>query len=305
MRAVATRASSPSHRASVTIEFAPATPIAAAASPQNSAANAVSAPASGQVQPLDHQPLFFHEASIAASASSASLSACTSALHHAPPRPSPASSPAYSHNERRLTSAPQTFSTPQRTAASLPPVESDAANGGRGCSSAANVDAAADTAGWGTWSSRQPPQPTAFLPLAAAAPRRPAHADRSCQVQIIDVEASLGGAPAPILYADAAVQAALPLAEHSLLLQQQQQQQHRVATTSANANTQPQRSDTDYVSSTAASWSGTCDFVPAPNCSVMRHRVLQSQHKPAQHCSSAHYEQLLYAHPCTAACALL
>jgi hypothetical protein len=37
----------------------------------------------------------------------------------------------------------------------------------------------------------------------------------------------------------------------------------------------------------------------------MRHRVLQSQHKPAQHCSSAHYEQLLYAHPCTAACALL
>jgi hypothetical protein len=35
------------------------------------------------------------------------------------------------------------------------------------------------------------------------------------------------------------------------------------------------------------------DFVPAPKCSVMRHAVLNAAQQP-RHCSSAHYEQLLY-----------
>jgi hypothetical protein len=156
-------------------------------------------------------------------------------------------------------------------------------NGTVGCHAGTDVD------GWGTWSSRRPPPLAAALPPAA--PTRRHQTDSACQVQIIDAQTEgQGSGCAPALCADAAVQS-----EHAIIERVASERPPRDSPPStADACTRARTADTDYISSSAAGgWGSMLDFVPAPHCSVMRHRVLKREAKEPRQCSSAHYEQLL------------
>jgi hypothetical protein len=279
-RSCSSAARQPSRCFSAAVELPPATPTAAAPAPQqlHASSGAVLAQHPALPPPVPAAP-----------------------LSHASPPPTPSS---HSHRPASHTSSPHLSSLPPSTtphaAASPLNILRAAAAPSSSSASIAPSDAAAllppnhaacvgvdtDIAGWGTWSSRQPPP--AALPTPAASLLR-SQADCACQVQIIDAAAAMHNSViVPPRYADAAVQAERPHSQHD---RHGQQQQH-CSSTAVNFCPQQHRSDADYVASSSAAW-GDIDFIPAPNCSALRHPPLQREAKQPRQCTSAHYEQLL------------